>query len=274
MFPPDGLTPAVRPESRFAVSACQAWGVPKVGSLSGMGGVHSRRKDDRPAWATAGRGRMGTLLPTARTHPMTDPDPAAARRTAVPRRPGGRALGHVPRIPAPPAVRRRRLPRPRDVGAAGVRPARRRCGARRALDYGCGHGMAAVVLARAGATVSAFDLSPGYVAEAERAGRGERGARAASPSPMRNTCRTRTPVVRRRLGQRHPAPPRFAPGRGGVEAGAEARRGGGVLRAVGRQPAARIRPPPAAVPRQAPHRRRTAAAVPPTSPRCGDTSRT
>ncbi len=36
-----------------------------------------------------------------------------------------------------------------------------------ALDYGCGHGMAAVVLARAGATVSAFDLSPGYVAEAE-----------------------------------------------------------------------------------------------------------
>lgn len=35
-----------------------------------------------------------------------------------------------------------------------------------ALDYGCGHGMAAVVLARAGATVSAFDLSPGYVREA------------------------------------------------------------------------------------------------------------
>jgi len=35
-----------------------------------------------------------------------------------------------------------------------------------ALDYGCGHGMAAVVLARAGARVSAFDLSPGYVAEA------------------------------------------------------------------------------------------------------------
>ncbi len=39
-----------------------------------------------------------------------------------------------------------------------------------ALDYGCGHGMAAVVLARAGAEVTAFDLSPGYVAEArERA---------------------------------------------------------------------------------------------------------
>lgn len=39
-----------------------------------------------------------------------------------------------------------------------------------ALDYGCGHGMAAVVMARAGATVTAFDLSPGYVAEArERA---------------------------------------------------------------------------------------------------------
>ncbi len=35
-----------------------------------------------------------------------------------------------------------------------------------ALDFGCGHGMAAVAMARAGATVSAFDLSPGYVSEA------------------------------------------------------------------------------------------------------------
>ena len=35
------------------------------------------------------------------------------------------------------------------------------------LDYGCGHGMAAVVLARAGARARAFDLSPGYVAEAK-----------------------------------------------------------------------------------------------------------
>ena len=38
---------------------------------------------------------------------------------------------------------------------------------RSVLDYGCGHGMAAVVLARAGASVSGFDLSSGYVAEAE-----------------------------------------------------------------------------------------------------------
>ena len=37
---------------------------------------------------------------------------------------------------------------------------------KRALDYGCGHGMAAVTMARAGASVTAFDLSPGYVAEA------------------------------------------------------------------------------------------------------------
>ncbi len=37
-----------------------------------------------------------------------------------------------------------------------------------ALDYGCGHGMAAVALARAGAAVTAFDLSPGYVNEARR----------------------------------------------------------------------------------------------------------
>src|SRR5262245_5068834 len=39
---------------------------------------------------------------------------------------------------------------------------------RRALDYGCGHGMAAVVMARRGAAVTAFDLSPEYVAEARR----------------------------------------------------------------------------------------------------------
>lgn len=54
-----------------------------------------------------------------------------------------------------------------------VRPAVAKLGdlrGQRVLDYGCGHGMAAVVLARGGATVTAFDLSPGYVNEArERA---------------------------------------------------------------------------------------------------------
>jgi 2-polyprenyl-3-methyl-5-hydroxy-6-metoxy-1,4-benzoquinol methylase len=37
---------------------------------------------------------------------------------------------------------------------------------RRVLDFGCGHGMAAVVMSTRGAKVAAFDLSGGYVAEA------------------------------------------------------------------------------------------------------------
>jgi SAM-dependent methyltransferase len=52
-----------------------------------------------------------------------------------------------------------------------VRPALARLGplaGRRVLDFGCGHGMAAVVLARAGARVTAFDLSSGYLEEARR----------------------------------------------------------------------------------------------------------
>jgi SAM-dependent methyltransferase len=50
-----------------------------------------------------------------------------------------------------------------------VRPAFERLGdvrGRDVLDYGCGHGMAAVVLARRGARVTAFDLAHAYVGEA------------------------------------------------------------------------------------------------------------
>lgn len=49
-----------------------------------------------------------------------------------------------------------------------IRPAFDRLGdlrGLRVLDFGCGHGMAAVVLARRGARVAAFDLSRGYLEE-------------------------------------------------------------------------------------------------------------
>jgi SAM-dependent methyltransferase len=64
-----------------------------------------------------------------------------------------------------------------------IRPAIEQLGevrGKRVLDFGCGHGMAAVVLARRGADVTAFDLSPGYVREAvERA----------AANQVRVTCR-------------------------------------------------------------------------------------
>jgi ubiquinone/menaquinone biosynthesis C-methylase UbiE len=50
-----------------------------------------------------------------------------------------------------------------------IRPAFRQLGdldGRSVLDYACGHGMAAVVLARQGARVTAFDLSSAYLREA------------------------------------------------------------------------------------------------------------
>jgi ubiquinone/menaquinone biosynthesis C-methylase UbiE len=55
-----------------------------------------------------------------------------------------------------------------------IRPAFRCLGdvaGKRVLDFGCGHGMAAVVLSRHAARVTAFDLSPGYLDEAQRRAR-------------------------------------------------------------------------------------------------------
>ena len=51
-----------------------------------------------------------------------------------------------------------------------IRPAFRMLGdlhGRDLLDYGCGHGMASVVMARQGARVVGFDLSEGYIREAQ-----------------------------------------------------------------------------------------------------------
>src|SRR5262249_10511664 len=50
-----------------------------------------------------------------------------------------------------------------------IRPALEQLGAvagRHILDYGCGHGMMGVTLARLGARVTGFDLSSGYIREA------------------------------------------------------------------------------------------------------------
>src|SRR5262245_19677216 len=44
----------------------------------------------------------------------------------------------------------------------------------RVLDFGCGHGMMAVVLAKRGARVTAIDLSPGYLEEAALRAEGNR----------------------------------------------------------------------------------------------------
>ena len=52
-----------------------------------------------------------------------------------------------------------------------IRPAMARLGSLdglRVLDFGCGHAMAGVVMARRGARVTAFDLSAGYLVEAGR----------------------------------------------------------------------------------------------------------
>src|SRR5438552_3226108 len=50
-----------------------------------------------------------------------------------------------------------------------VRPALEQLGSvqgRHILDFGCGHGMMGVTLARLGAQVTGFDLSSGYIHEA------------------------------------------------------------------------------------------------------------
>ena len=163
--------------------------------------------------------------------------------TAIPRPPSGRSRAEC-------KLRHRRTPTcGSDATEAyldhetwvrpGVRGGTGDLRARCALDYGCGHGMAAVARARAGATVTAFDLSPGYVHEAGAPVRcRERRERRVRDRRCRRTT-VRGREFRRGVGHRDPSPPRPRESRIGTEARTEAGRGRGVLRALGRQSAAR-----------------------------------
>ncbi len=110
-----------------------------------------------------------------------------------------------------------------------VRPAIHQLGDVRAmpvLDFGCGHGMAAVVLARRGARVTAFDLSYGYLDEARARARAN-----AVPVDFVKADGENLPFADRS------APPRRGKGRAGAVARPSFRRSCRFLRALGRKPA-------------------------------------
>ena len=148
-----------------------------------------------------------------------------------------------------------------------IRPAIDRLGpldGLRVLDYGCGHGMAAVVLARRGGRVTAFDLSPGYLAEARRRAEANGadvhflqadGERLPFADGSFDRIWGNAVLHHLDLGK---AVPRAAsrPGAG---------RPGGLLRTVGRKPLVVVGAAPAALPRQGTHAGRKPAAPAPSA---------
>ena len=136
-----------------------------------------------------------------------------------------------------------------------IRPAFAKLGelrGKRTLDYGCGHGMAAVVLARA-ARRSAHSTCRPITSRKHRHERPANGVRVECRLPMAEELPFPDDSFDVVWGNAILHHLDLARAGTRVVPRDEARRGGGVLRALGRQSAPGIRPALAPLPRQVPH---------------------